>query len=157
MKITKKILKEINGIKKGMNKRAITTEQKKEVIEALFKAWNAGNNSFLRLGQFFMCLGVNDLFYIEDEDLVKAFEKFTVLDVKREDKVKPLSLKSSVEKVGKKVTQILHFSGGNKRTIEHILTDTIKQGEFTKMFTEDKRMILVNTPNVDLIEVFSED
>lgn len=67
-----------------------------------------------------------------------------------------MNLKSSVNKLGPLVTQIIHFSGGNKRTFEHILTDSIKQGEFTKMTLDDGRLILVNTSNVDCVEVFEE-
>ena len=67
-----------------------------------------------------------------------------------------MSLKSTTEKVGKQVTQIIHFSKGNKRTFSGILTNTIRQGEFTKMTTTDGRMIMVNTSNVDCIEVFKE-
>lgn len=73
-----------------------------------------------------------------------------------ERKKETVNLQSSVQKVGKIVTQIIHFSGGNKRTFGGILTETIKQGEFTKMETIDKRMILVNPNNVDCIEVFLE-
>jgi hypothetical protein len=67
-----------------------------------------------------------------------------------------ISLKSTVEQVGNIVTQIIHFSNGNKRTFEGINTKTIKQGEFTKMRLEDGRMLLVNTKNVDCIEVFNK-
>lgn len=67
------------------------------------------------------------------------------------------SLKSSAERVGKIVTEIIHFASGNKRTIKHILTNTIEQGEFTKFILEDGRLIYVNTKNVDLIEVFKEN
>ena len=67
---------------------------------------------------------------------------------------KHTSLKSSVEKVGDKVTEIIHFSGGNKRTIKNILANTIQQGEFTKFILEDGRMLLINTSKVDMIEVF---
>lgn len=67
-----------------------------------------------------------------------------------------MSLKSSTEKLGKTVTQIIHFAGGNKRTFEGIVTDTIKQGEFTKMMLKDGRMLMVNTANVDCIEIFEE-
>ena len=66
------------------------------------------------------------------------------------------SYKSSVENLGKTVTQIIHFTNGNKRTIEHIITATIKQGEFTKFNVLDGRMFMINTPNVDMIEVFPE-
>ncbi len=61
---------------------------------------------------------------------------------------------NSAEKLGKKVTQIIHFSGGNKRTFENIITNTIKQGEFTKMYLDDGRLLMINTSNVDCIEVF---
>ena len=67
-----------------------------------------------------------------------------------------MNLQSSVQNKGKVVTQIIHFAGGNKRTFSGILTDSIKQGEFTKMHTTDGRMLMVNTANVDLIEVFTE-
>lgn len=69
----------------------------------------------------------------------------------------PVNLKSSVERLGNTVTQIIHFCNGNKRTFSGIKTNTIKQGEFTKMETLDGRMIMVNTQNVDCIEVFAED
>ncbi len=68
-----------------------------------------------------------------------------------------MNLKSTVESKGKTVTQIIHFSGGNKRTFQGIKTDTIKQDEFTKMELVDGRMLLVNTRNVDCIEVFGEE
>lgn len=58
--------------------------------------------------------------------------------------------------MGKRVTQIIHFSGGNKRTFEGIHADSIKQGEFTKLMMDD-RMLLINTVNVDCIEVFPEN
>lgn len=58
--------------------------------------------------------------------------------------------------MGKTVTQIIHFSNGNKRTFSGIITDTIKQGEFTKMTLLDGRMLMINTANVDCIEVFDE-
>ena len=67
-----------------------------------------------------------------------------------------MNLQSSVNKLGETVTEIIHFSNGNKRTFGGIITTTIKQGEFTKMDTTDGRMILVNTANVDCIEVFKE-
>lgn len=67
-----------------------------------------------------------------------------------------MSLKSSVEKLWKTVTQIIHFSWWNKRTFSWIKTDTIKQGEFTKLELEDWRMLMINTANVDCVEVFTE-
>ena len=52
-----------------------------------------------------------------------------------------MDLKSSVSKQGKKVTQIIHFIGGEKRTFSGILSETVKQGQFTKIMTDDDRMI----------------
>lgn len=67
------------------------------------------------------------------------------------------NLKSTVETMGNTVTQIIHFSHGNKRTFHGIKTDTIKQGEFTKMELVDGRLLMINTSNVDCIEVFPEN
>ncbi|HMA79174.1 MAG TPA: hypothetical protein VKP88_08790 [Candidatus Paceibacterota bacterium] len=66
-------------------------------------------------------------------------------------------LQSTVQHLGKSVTQIIHFSNGNKRTFSGIITETIKQGEFTKMMLKDGRMLMINTANVDCIEVFNEE
>lgn len=65
-------------------------------------------------------------------------------------------LQSSIKKQGKTVTQIIHFIGGEKRTFENIRSESVKQGQFTKLITEDGRMILVNDKNVLCIEVFPE-
>ena len=66
------------------------------------------------------------------------------------------NLQSSVWMLGKTTTQIIHFSGGNKRTFTGIVTETIKDGTFTKMRLKDGRMLMVNGKNVDCIEVFEE-
>jgi signal transduction histidine kinase len=66
------------------------------------------------------------------------------------------NLHSTVNSLGKKLTQIINFSGGNKKTFSGILTDSIKQVEFTKMTLKDGRMLMINTGNVDCIEVFDE-
>ncbi len=58
--------------------------------------------------------------------------------------------------MGKTVTQIIHFRNGNKRTFSGIITESIKQGEFTKMQLLDGRMLMINTANVDCIEIFDE-
>jgi len=68
-----------------------------------------------------------------------------------------VNLQSTINKIGQIVTQIIHFSNGNKRTIEHIIVASIKQGEFTKFRTTDNRMWLINTKNVDCLEVFKEE
>ena len=67
-----------------------------------------------------------------------------------------MNLKSSVSLKGNKVTQIITFRDGIKKTIQGIKTDTIKQSEFTHMETEDGRLVLVNPKNVLMIEVFKE-
>ena len=66
------------------------------------------------------------------------------------------SLQSSVAQMGEEVTQIIIFKGGVKKTIRHIQTASIEQGQYTKFKTTDGRMILVNDPNVLMIEVFKE-
>ena len=65
-------------------------------------------------------------------------------------------LKSTVEKQGEYVTQIIHFIGGEKRTFTDIVSASIKQGQFTKFDTKDGRMLLINDKNVLLIEVFKQ-
>lgn len=67
-----------------------------------------------------------------------------------------VDLQSSTKEIGELVTQIVHFRNGNKRTIQNIRTQTIKQGEFTKFMLSDGRMVMINTANVDMIEVFSQ-
>jgi hypothetical protein len=66
------------------------------------------------------------------------------------------NLHSTAGSLGKTVTQIIHFTNGNKRTFSGIVTESIKQGEFTKMQLTDGRLLMVNTANVDCIEIFSE-
>jgi hypothetical protein len=68
-----------------------------------------------------------------------------------------MNLQSSTQKLGRYVTQIIHFSGGSKKTFSGIDTHSIKDGTFTKMLTKDGRMLMINSNNVDLIEVFPEE
>jgi len=68
-----------------------------------------------------------------------------------------LNLQSSVNQQGKKVTQIIHFIGGIKRTYTGVLTETIKQGQFTKMVLENGSMLMVNDNNVLCVEIYTED
>ena len=70
---------------------------------------------------------------------------------------KLINLKSTVNKQGDKVSQIIHFVGGVKRTYHGILSESIKQGQFTKMVLEDGSMLMVNDNNVLCIEVYKED
>ena len=65
-------------------------------------------------------------------------------------------LESSIKQQGKYVTQVIHFKGGVKRTFENINTETIKQGQFTKLETKDGRLILINDDNVLCVEIFNE-
>jgi hypothetical protein len=67
-----------------------------------------------------------------------------------------INLKSSANKVGDTITQIIHFSGGNKRTFSNIISSQISQGQFTKLYQEDGTLIMVNDKNVDCIEIFKE-
>ena len=61
---------------------------------------------------------------------------------------KTVNLQSTVVEVGKYVTQVIHFVG--------IKPETIKQGQFTKMFCKDGSMLMINDVNVLCIEVFDE-
>tara|TARA_Y100001963_G_C6743676_1_gene430388 strand:- start:86 stop:322 length:237 start_codon:yes stop_codon:yes gene_type:complete len=67
------------------------------------------------------------------------------------------NLLSSVTKEGKYVTQIIHFKGGDRKTIHGIDTITIETGKFTKFNCKDGRMIMVNDNNVNMIETFKEE
>tara|TARA_R110001592_G_scaffold6540_1_gene35139 strand:+ start:7881 stop:8108 length:228 start_codon:yes stop_codon:yes gene_type:complete len=68
-----------------------------------------------------------------------------------------MDLKSSISKYSEKVTQIIHFIDGEKRTFHGIMTKTIKQGQFTKFELENGSVIMINDKNVLCIEVFKED
>lgn len=63
------------------------------------------------------------------------------------------SLRSSVEKKGKMVTQIIGFMDGSKKTWKGIKTDTIEEGSFCKFDLEDGRRVYINTRNVAWFEV----
>tara|TARA_R110000851_G_scaffold118287_2_gene245632 strand:- start:242 stop:463 length:222 start_codon:yes stop_codon:yes gene_type:complete len=69
---------------------------------------------------------------------------------------KTLNLESTVNHVGEYVTQVIHFTSGIKRTYTGIKLETIKQGQFTKMFLKDGSMLMINDINVLCIEVFDE-
>ena len=64
------------------------------------------------------------------------------------------SMKSSVENLGEKVNQIIHFRDGSKKTFKGVITASIEQSEFTHFDMEDGRRIYVNTENVNCFEVF---
>jgi hypothetical protein len=67
-----------------------------------------------------------------------------------------MDLKSTIKEQGKVVTQIIHFIGGEKRTFHGIISESIKQGQFTKFKTVDGTMICINDKNVLCIEIFNE-
>lgn len=68
-----------------------------------------------------------------------------------------VDLKSSVtEAAGQLTTQIIHFVGGEKRTFTDILSESIRQGQFTKFKQQDGTWIMVNDKNVLCIEVFKQ-
>ena len=75
------------------------------------------------------------------------------------DKIKrlrPTSHRSSVERKGKTVTQIIIFTGGNTKTFRGVITASIVQGEFTQFELTDGRRIYINTKNVDFFETIPE-
>jgi len=67
-----------------------------------------------------------------------------------------IDLQSTTKNQGKVVTQIIHFINGEKRTFENIKTNSIKQGQFTKLETVDEKLIMVNDKNVLCVEVFKQ-
>jgi len=68
-----------------------------------------------------------------------------------------MNLKSTINSKGKTVTQIIHFVGDIKRTYHGIVSESVKQGQFTKFECVDGTMIMVNDKNVLCIEVFPEN
>ena len=68
-----------------------------------------------------------------------------------------VDLESSVKEQGQWVTQIIHFVGGIKRTIEGVNTYTIRQGEFTKFLLKDGSYVMINDRNVLMVEIFKEE
>ncbi len=71
--------------------------------------------------------------------------------------MKDINLKSSLTNYSKCVTQIVHFIGGEKRTFHGVLTETIKQGQFTKIQCKNGTVLMINDKNVLCIEIFKED
>jgi hypothetical protein len=67
------------------------------------------------------------------------------------------NLKSSINKKGRYVTQIIHFNSGEKRTFENVDTHSLKQGQFTKFETKDGRLVMINDKNVLCIEIIKEN
>lgn len=67
------------------------------------------------------------------------------------------NLKSSTALQGEVVTQIITFKGGTKKTFHNVLSSTIVQGQFTKFFTEDGTMVMINDKNVLYVEIFKTE
>jgi len=65
------------------------------------------------------------------------------------------NLKSTVNNIGETTTQIFHFMGGEVRTFSGIVSKEIKDGRFLKLITTDGRMLIINTRNLLMTEVFS--
>lgn len=64
-------------------------------------------------------------------------------------------LHSSVEEKGDIVDQIITMNGGYKKTFRGVIVDSIMQGEFTHFNTLDGRKVMIYTPSVFFVEVFS--
>jgi len=67
------------------------------------------------------------------------------------------NLESSLNEMGEYHNQIIHFIGNVKRTFTDIISKSIKQGQFTKFMTKEKKMVLINDANVLCIEVIKKD
>ena len=67
-----------------------------------------------------------------------------------------MDIDSTVKQKGKYVTQCIHFVGGEKRTFNGIISDSIKQGQFTKFECKNGAMMMINDKNVLCIEIFKE-
>ena len=67
-----------------------------------------------------------------------------------------IDLESSVKSQGQWVTKIIHFVGGEKRSIKGVNTHTIRQGQFTHFNLKDGSYVMVNDKNVLMIEIFKE-
>ena len=75
---------------------------------------------------------------------------------KGNSKMREPNLQSSLIDKGKYVTQIFHFVGGIKRTFKGIKTETIRQGQFTKLECKNGVTLMINDKNILMIEVIVE-
>jgi hypothetical protein len=71
--------------------------------------------------------------------------------------MKEPNLQSSLIDKGEFVTQIFHFVGGIKRTFKGIKTETIRQGQFTKLECKNGATLMINDSNILMVEVFVEE
>ncbi len=65
-------------------------------------------------------------------------------------------MKSSVEKVGKTVTQIIQFENGEQKTFEGIITSSIRVGKFTKFKTKSGMLVAIQHDKVNWFETHEE-
>lgn len=70
--------------------------------------------------------------------------------------MKKANLQSSTQELGKHVTEIIHFRGGDKLTFTGIDTESVQDGAFCKMDRKNGSRIMINTKNVNCVEVFKE-
>lgn len=69
------------------------------------------------------------------------------------------SLKSSVEEIGEIVDEIVKFSGGNKKTIRNIRSESICESDYVRLDVPNqkngkKHAFFIHNRNVDWYEVF---
>ena len=67
-----------------------------------------------------------------------------------------IDLESSIKTQGEWVTKIIHFLGGEKRTLTGVNTRSIRQGQFTKFSLKNGSYVMVNDKNVLMVEIFNE-
>lgn len=67
-----------------------------------------------------------------------------------------MSKQSSMEKVGKVVTQIIHFDNGEEKTFENIDTSSITIGSFTK-FRAGNKYVAIAHKRVMWFETIKEE
>lgn len=89
-------------------------------------------------------------------EMRKSMPKIKIAAKKNNVQSEEINLESTVNDLGKYVTQILHFSGGNKRTVKGVISSSMKEGTLTKFMVKKGYMVMVNINNVDMIEVFTE-
>ena len=90
------------------------------------------------------------------KEMQEALPKVKIAAKKNNVQSEEINLESTVNDLGKYVTQILHFSGGNKRTVKGVISSSMKEGTLTKFMVKKGYMVMVNINNVDMIEVFTE-
>jgi len=62
------------------------------------------------------------------------------------------SFKSSIEKMGKVVDQVVGFSDGEQKSFKGVITKSIEVGLFTKFKTTDGKLVAINHRRVNWFE-----